>query len=203
MKGAAGSLADMRVARDTLMEGVCPLGPGVALALVRAGAVEFEVVAAPNVPMGCRSLLLLVHGGMFVTGSPRAVRHLAARLSADVGIPVATPRLRVAPEFPYPAALDDLDAAYALLEAQGVSAGEQLEALGGGAEKFVSMGPPEQIAVFAESSGAALAMGALMRRRDARKPPPAALVMASPWLDMTCSGTSYAANEKLDLVMQV
>ena len=54
------------------------------------------------------SLLVFVHGGMFVTGSPRAGRHLAARLSDMLGIPVVTPTLRLAPEHPFPAALDDL-----------------------------------------------------------------------------------------------
>ena len=100
MKGAAGSLTDMRVARDTLMEGTCPVRDDVALALLRAGDVEYEVVAASNVPPDCQTLIVFVHGGMFVTGSPRAVRHLAARLSADVGVPVATPRLRVAAASP-------------------------------------------------------------------------------------------------------
>ena len=203
MKGAAGSLADMRVARDTLMEGVCPLGDDIALAVVQEGGVEFEVVAAPNVRQDCKSVLVFVHGGMFVTGSPRAVRHLAARLSADTGIPVVTPTLRVAPEHPYPAAFDDLYAAYSLLQAKGVSVGSRVESYGDGAARFAAMtGAPESIVMFAESSGAALALGTLTRLRDAGQALPQGLVMASPWLDMTCSGNSFVANEKLDLVMQ-
>lgn len=202
MKGAAGSLADMRVARDSLMEGLCPLGPDVAHAVFQAGDVEFEVVAAPNVPDRCSSLLLFVHGGMFVTGSPRAVRHLATRLSAEIGIPVATPRLRVAPEDPYPAALDDLEAAYSLLETEGIMGGRQVESHGDVDAKFGGIRPPEAIVMFAESSGAAIALGVLLRRRQAGKPLPRGLVVVSPWLDMTCSSKSFVKNERLDFVMQ-
>ena len=55
-----------------------------------------------------------------MSGSPRAVRHLAARLSADLGVAVVTPTLRLAPEHPYPAALEDLTKAYQWVERHGV-----------------------------------------------------------------------------------
>lgn len=98
MKGATGSLNDMREARETLME-MGPIEPGVIFTTMRAGDdIEYEVVVAPNVADGCESLLILVHGGMFVTGSPRAVRHLAIRFSDEMRVPVAVPRLRLAPE---------------------------------------------------------------------------------------------------------
>ncbi|KAL1518625.1 hypothetical protein AB1Y20_002913 [Prymnesium parvum] len=202
MKGAAGSLMDMRQARETLMEGVCPMGDDVTFALMRAGDVEYEVVAAPKVQGDCSALLVLVHGGMFVTGSPRAVRHLAFRFSAELGVPVATPRLRVAPEEPFPAALDDLTNAYELLSSNGINAGEIVQERGDASERLMGMGVPTAIGIFAESSGSTLTMGMLMRRKEKGQALPHAVAMSSPWLDMTCNTHSYVANEKQDLVMQ-
>ena len=135
-------------------------------------------------------LLVFVHGGMFVTGSPRAGRHLAARLSDMVGIPVVTPALRLAPEHPFPAALDDLRTSYSFLTSTPV----------GGASK-----PPAKVAIFAESSGGALAIGMLTRQGGSSRGAlvdPLAVVLASPWLDLTCSSSSYVANEGRDPVMQ-
>ena len=55
--------------------------------------------------------------------------------------------------------------------------------------------PPSRIGIFAESSGAALALAALHRRHAAgTRPPPCALALVSPWLDMTCSGGSFTVN---------
>ena len=129
-------------------------------------------------------LLVLVHGGMFVTGSPRAGRHLAARLSTMLGVTVATPALRLAPEHPYPAALDDLTCAYSYLSTTSV----------GGLGSV-----PSKMAIFAESSGGALALSMLSRQAAAslgsraKLTEPSAIVLASPWLDMTCSGNSCVA----------
>jgi len=202
MRGASSSLADMRVARDSLMEAVHPLGDDVIVEDIDAGGVPTELVTFQGAGAAGSSsshaattskLLVLVHGGMFVTGSPRAGRHLAAKLSELLGVPVATPKLRLAPEHPYPAALDDLSQAYAFLSANAV----------GGASA-----PPSQMAIFAESSGGALALSLLSRqsagslgsRRTFTEP--SAIVLGSPWLDMTCSGKSYATNEARDPVMQ-
>lgn len=199
MRGASSSLAEMRLARDSLMEGVHPIPADVRVETVDAGGVATEVVTHPRAAALLRggsssgeapivpTLLVLVHGGMFVTGSPRAGRHLAAKLSELVGAPVATPTLRLAPEHPYPAALDDLSAAYAALGSMPLCGGV----------------PPKQLALFAESSGGALALAMLSRQTSSRKlMEPAAIVLASPWLDLTCSGQSYVANEARDPVMQ-
>jgi len=210
MRGASSSLAEMRVARDSLMETVLPLGANVTVSTIDAGGVPTELVTHERAAASLReyaangsssslsqpSLIVLVHGGMFVTGSPRAGRHLAAKLSELTGVPVATPTLRLAPEHPYPAALDDLAAAYAALGAMSLPGTDGVNVT------------PHQIALFAESSGGALALSMLSRQSSAplgsRKSriDPTAIVLASPWLDMTCSGQSYVANEARDPVMQ-
>ena len=194
MRGASSSLTEMRVARDSLMESIHPVLPEhYDVASLDLGGVKCELVASKAVYAAYAAsdepkLLLLVHGGMFVTGSPRAGRHLAARMSDLLGIPVVTPSLRLAPEFPYPAALDDLKAAYASLSSAPVAPARV---------------KPAKVAVFAESSGGALLLGMLSRASSSSSLDPCAVVLASPWLDMTCSSDSYARNEGRDPVMQV
>ena len=127
MSGAS-TLGQMRVARDALMQHEDPNKTHLAsshISLLDAGGVELEVVRAARPPAAgddarAEPLLLLVHGGLFMSGSPLAVRHVAARLSAELGVAVVTPKLRLAPEHPYPAALDDLKAAYDHLSKYGV-----------------------------------------------------------------------------------
>ena len=77
-----------------------------------------------------------------------------------------------------------------------------IESQGDAVERLGGLGAPSSVALFAESSGAALAMGMMTRRTETSRTLPGAVVMASPWLDMTCAGNSYVANEKKDLVMQ-
>ena len=209
----AQTLQQMREARDSLMQHEdVPLLSDTHVSLLDADGVEIEVVRAARVPPpppppGSAAaappaygepVLVLVHGGLFMSGSPRAVRHLAARFSAALGVAVVTPRLRLAPEHPYPAALDDLCTAYEWLTTHGVVSGV------GGAD--VGAGPPPvKIGVYAESSGGALALAMLQRRTAqgaAASTAPCCVALASPWLDMTCSGHSFLVNEPHDPVMQ-
>ena len=195
MRGASSSLGEMRIARDSLMESIYPVTSAhYKVETLDAGGVQAELVcskAALEAYLASKTpaILILVHGGMFVTGSPRAGRHLAAKLSDLVGIPVVTPTLRLAPEHAYPAALDDLKAAYNALTSMPV---------GGHTVK------PSEVGVFAESSGGSLLLGMLNRSIGAAGSDnePSAMVLASPWLDMTCSSNSYVANEGRDPVMQ-
>jgi len=161
MRGASSSLMDMRIARDSLMEAIFPVttAEGYHVETLDAGGVPAELVCSQSTLAKYREaaapkLLVLVHGGMFVTGSPRAGRHLAAQLSDLMGIPVVTPTLRLAPEHQYPAALDDLRASYAALTSAPV---------GGAATK------PAAVGIFAESSGGALLLGMLDRSAGARR----------------------------------
>ena len=135
MAGAT-TLQQMREAHDSLMQHEdIPLLSESHISVLDAGGVEIEVVRAARVPppppppgsaataaappVHGEPVLVLVYGGLFMSGSPRAVRHLAAAFSAALGVPVATPRLRLAPEHPYPAALDDLCVAYEWLTTHG------------------------------------------------------------------------------------
>lgn len=111
-------------------------------------------------------VLLYLHGGGFVFGSQRTHRHFVAALSSASGRPALLLDYRRAPEHPFPAAADDAVAAYRWLLAQGYS--------------------PEKITVLGDSAGGHLTAGLLADLSRRRLPMPAAAVMFSPFLDLTC-----------------
>ncbi len=124
-----------------------------------------------------RRTLLYCHGGGFQIGSVRSHADLMARIAAASGARVLGFNYRLAPEHRFPAAHDDVFAAYAaLVEADEVP-----------------------LALMGDSAGGALALGTAMRARDAGLPLPKALVLLSPWLDLTMSGESYTALADKDI----
>jgi cation diffusion facilitator CzcD-associated flavoprotein CzcO/acetyl esterase/lipase len=100
--------------------------------------------------------VLYLHGGAFCIGSPRTHRSLTARLSLASGLPVFALDYRLAPEHPYPAALDDALAAYRALSSDG------------------------PVIVAGDSAGGNLALVLAMALRDAGEPAPASLLLLSP-----------------------
>lgn len=123
--------------------------------------------------------ILYLHGGAFVMGSPATHRELAARISTAGASRVLSLDYRLAPEFPFPAALDDARSAYHWLLRQGY-AGSTL-AIGG------------------DSSGGGLALQLLLALREEGAPRPCAAFFMSPvadWLDF--SGDSYRTREAVD-----
>jgi epsilon-lactone hydrolase len=124
--------------------------------------------------------VVFVHGGAYVLMSPdshaRFVGHLASVTRAVVDLP----SYRRAPEDPFPAAVDDIDAALTeLLDRQ----------------------PPARTVVIGDSAGAGLVVAALLRRRDRGEEQPALAVLLAPWLDLTCSGDSIVENVGRDVVL--
>lgn len=122
-----------------------------------------ERLVSPGVDPG-RAVLLL-HGGAFITGSPRSHRGLAARLGRAAGAVVHVPDYRRAPEHAYPAALDDVHGAYLALLGSGLD--------------------PASVSLVGDSAGGQLALALLQRLRDAGQPLPAAAALISPWTDLT------------------
>ncbi|MFG1186080.1 alpha/beta hydrolase [Xanthobacter aminoxidans] len=121
--------------------------------------------------------LLYCHGGGFQIGSIRSHAGLMARLAAASGMRVIGFDYRLAPEHRFPAAHDDACAVYGAL----VEAGET------------------PLALVGDSAGGALALGTVMRARDAGLALPKALVLLSPWLDLAISGESYTALAEKDI----
>lgn len=110
------------------------------------------------------SVLLYVHGGLFVAGSPATHRELVARLARASRMLAFVVDYRLAPEHPFPAPLEDVFAAYRWLLARGIA--------------------PGRIAIAGDDAGAALLVTAVAALRDAGDPLPAALAALSPWFDL-------------------
>jgi acetyl esterase/lipase len=125
-------------------------------------ATEVGGVTAERVgPAAGPATVVHFHGGGYCVGGPRLARPWAAALSSATGLPVVLPQYRLAPEHPYPAALDD---AIAVVRA------------------VASAGP---VVVAGDSAGAGLALAATLALRDAEGPTPAGVVLHCPWVDLT------------------
>ncbi|MFJ6728001.1 alpha/beta hydrolase [Streptomyces sp. NPDC091281] len=136
-----------------------------------------------------RGTLLWLHGGFYVFGSPRTSAGLASDVARRTGMRVLSVDYRLAPEHPYPAALEDALAAYrAVAESSAASAASPASAVSGGGE----------LVVVGESAGGGLAAALLVAARDAGLPLPAAAVLFSPYADLTLSGSSMTGKTAVD-----
>jgi monoterpene epsilon-lactone hydrolase len=138
-----------------------------------AGGVPAHWLAAPGADPG--RVLLFLHGGGYELGSLRSDGELAARLGRASGMRVLFPEYRLAPEHPFPAAIDDVLAAWRWLRTD-LSA--------------------RSLAVAGDSAGGGLAVALLVATRDAGEALPAAAVLMSPTVDLTSSGASMT--ERVD-----
>jgi monoterpene epsilon-lactone hydrolase len=115
-------------------------------------------------------IIMYLHGGGYVTGSPRSHRHLAWALSEAASASVFSLEYRLAPEHPFPAAVEDAIRAYRWLITQHAS---------------------DRIAIAGDSAGGGLTVVTMVSLRDDGIPLPAAGICISPWTDLTCSSESY------------
>ena len=132
------------------------------------------------VPPGARTdaAVLYLHGGGYVIGSPRSHRHVAAAIASAAGVAAMLPDYRLAPEHPYPAAVDDAVASYVWLLRRGIA--------------------PGRIVIAGDSAGGGLTVATLLAIRQRGRPMPAAGVCISPWVDLTCSAASYTTRAQAD-----
>ncbi len=131
-------------------------------------------------PCATRRVILYFHGGGYIAGSPRTHRGMLARLSRLTGLPVFAPDYRLAPENPYPAALQDAAAAYNALLAKGYAS--------------------EDIVIGGDSAGGGLALALLARLCQGGRAPGAVFVY-SPWCDLALSGKSLRSNSASDVIL--
>lgn len=124
-----------------------------------------------------RRVMLYLHGGGYTLGSPQTHQGLASHLAAATRGNVLMPDYRLAPEHPYPAALEDAVAAYRAL-----------------LDRF----KPAHIVLGGDSAGGGLALCTAIALRDANLPMPAALLLISPWTDMSLSGDTIAGKADVD-----
>ena len=140
-----------------------PVPKGTTVDLVADGSVRGEWVRAPGLNPGPR-VILYIHGSAYVICSARTHRGLTARLSAAAGLPVFTVDYRLAPEHPFPAAADDLEAAYRWLLGQGYDAAN--------------------IVIAGDSAGGHLAADLIIENDRTGTPQPGAMVLFSPLIDL-------------------
>jgi acetyl esterase/lipase len=149
--------------------------PGVEITRTALGSVPCELsVTTP----GSTATVLYVHGGGFVFGSARGHRPATAGLARLTGAAVYSLDYRLAPEHPYPAAVDDVVLAYRCLLAGGRKGSD--------------------IVIAGDSAGGNLTLAAAHVIRDGGLPLPAGLVMISPALDLTLSGASVTEQAGTD-----
>lgn len=152
---------------------------GTKLSFSPLGGVATEWVANPVA--GAEGFVLYLHGGAYVTGSPRTHRGLTSRLARDAKVCVAVPDYRLAPEHPHPAAVDDAMAAYQGLLDQGI--------------------PANKIIVAGDSAGGGLSMALALRLKAAGKPQPAGVVLLSPFVDLTHAGQSMKSPKQKEWLL--
>jgi monoterpene epsilon-lactone hydrolase len=167
--GQAPPTREERRAAFTPGDRLHPVPDDVLVTEVDAGGVPAHWLDAPGADAG--RVLLFLHGGGFEFGSVRSDGELAARLGRASGMRVLFPEYRLAPEHPFPAAIDDVLAAWRWLRSG--------QALGA-----------RSIAVAGDSAGGGLAVALLEATRDAGEALPAAAVLMSPTVDLTSSGAS-------------
>lgn len=162
------------------MAAMNPLPPDVRTEPVEAGGVRAEWVIPPGAAED--RVLLYLHGGGYVIGSINTHRELVARIARAAGVRGLALDYRLAPEHPFPAAVEDATAAYAWLLEQGYA--------------------PEKVVIAGDSAGGGLTLATLVSARDRGLPMPAAAVCLSPWVDLEGIGESMTERADLDPLVQ-
>lgn len=170
-----GDVATLRSAFEALMRQI-PIPGDVRRTATAVGGVNAVEVTIDGVDS--LDVILYFHGGVYVIGSADSSVPLVADLSRRTKAKVFSVDYRLAPENPYPAAVEDAKAAYEGLLAQGVD--------------------PTNIAFSGESAGGGLAVAALLAVKDADMPMPAAVFAMSPWVDLTLSGNTILNKQEFD-----
>ena len=152
---------------------------GTTVTAVTAGGVPGEWVIAPEADAD--RVILYLHGGGYSMGSPRSHRNLVAKLSSEARARVLSLDYRLAPEHPFPAAVDDAVAAYRFLLGEGIAA--------------------NRIAIAGDSAGGGLTLATLLALRDEGDPLPAAAAPISAWTDLEGTGESTTTRAAVDVMI--
>lgn len=144
---------------------------------VQIGRLDAEY-AIPHNSRPERGILLYLHGGGFTAGRLEYARGFGSTLAVRTGFPVLYPAYRLAPEYPYPAALEDAYAAYQYLLEDGYD--------------------PSNIILCGESAGGGLCFSLCLYLKDRAERLPAGIVTVSAWTDLTLAGASCRENAKND-----
>jgi acetyl esterase/lipase len=147
---------------------------------VDAGGIPAEWITTPEA--GHERAIYYLHGGGYVMGSIGTHRDMISRLSRAVRARALAIDYRLAPENPFPAAVEDSTSAYRWLISTGVD--------------------PARLVIAGDSAGGGLTMATLVALRDAGDPLPAAAVCLSPWVDLEGVGESMTTRAEVDPMVQ-
>ena len=156
-----------------------PLPAGVTVTAAALGGVPTAEITIDGIEP--RHVVLYFHGGVYVLGDAFQAAGLASQVGRRTHATVISVDYRLAPENPYPAAVDDALAAYEALLDNGIA--------------------PSDIAFAGESAGGGLAVAALVNARDHGLPRPAAAFVMSPYADLTLAGTTMQTKREVDVLM--
>jgi monoterpene epsilon-lactone hydrolase len=157
-----------------------PVAPDISLEAVDAGGVAAEWSLAPGSDPAC--VLMFFHGGGYCSGSIASHRGMVTRIGRAAGVRTLAVGYRLAPEHPFPAALEDALAAFGFLLDQGIAS--------------------DKIAIGGDSAGGGLTLATLTSLRDAGKPLPGCAWLVSPWVDLKMTGASLAEKADVDPLIQ-
>jgi acetyl esterase/lipase len=173
--------ADVNEQRRALREllSAQPLPADVAVTGAKLGGVPTAEITVDGIE--ARHVVLYFHGGVYVMGDAFLSADLASQVGRRTDAKVISVDYRLAPEHPYPAAVDDALAAYEALLHNGTA--------------------PSDIAFAGESAGGGLAVATLVNARDHGLPLPAAAFVMSPYADLTLAGTTMETKREVDPLM--
>jgi epsilon-lactone hydrolase len=147
---------------------------------VDANGVKAEWTTTPGADPA--RVIMFLHGGGYVSGSIKSHRHMIAQAGRESGTRTLAVDYRLAPEHPFPAALEDALTGYRFLLSQG----------------FL----PENIMIGGESAGGGLTIATLVSLREAGAPLPACAWCSSPWTDLEMSGATIQTKAGVDPLIQ-
>jgi epsilon-lactone hydrolase len=155
---------------------IWPVAADVELSAADAGGVPAEWSSVPG--SNPSRVILFFHGGGYCSGSIRSHRRMVSEAGRAAAARTLAVGYRLAPEHPFPAALDDAVSAWRYLRAQGIAA--------------------PHIAVGGDSAGGGLTAALINRLREDGEAPPGCAWLVSPWIDLTMSGATLASKDTVD-----
>lgn len=173
---AAGWPEGLDAEREAMEAEAPPLADDISVKRIEIAGRSAEILTAPTGTGG--GLILYLHGGGYVYGSLASHRGLVGEIARATACEVMQLDYRLAPEYPFPSALEDAASAVKELYGSGVA--------------------PERLVLMGDSAGAGLVLATLLALRDTGWPMPGRAVCVSPWTDLTCSGESYRTRSALD-----
>jgi acetyl esterase/lipase len=180
---SSGDRFDVAAQRAAAQSSPWPIPDDCSTRALRADAVPCHWIRAAGSDPDRR--ILYLHGGGWVAGGFASHGSHAARISAATGCAVLFPEFRLAPEHPFPAALDDALAAWRRMQEEGIEGRR----------------PARASFVGGDSGGGGLALALLLALRDLGEPLPAAAFTFSAVTDLTCSGESMRTRAASDIVI--